>query len=850
MQNRFSTAILAVAAATAVSACTPNYVNLRLPSAPTLSLAIESPPSYRHNIVREAVAYPSLDGPDEITASDVIDFGELMWRLQYLDADRGGFTGKPKGARALVLAVHALWRDTLGSDEADRLIAGIGSYIDAGFERNEATEDAVRSELNKLISGELGNPDDLPLHERLRNKIAEITETETPTTTTGLHLFQRLDISQSPEFTYLECAIRNAEQDRGEASKARVRRLNRLLVEDLFRRAFATSVSLRFLVSYLDDDAWTTCDHRVPTSVGGQTGISAAPSLCMGGNVARRSLLVPGDVVDVAITSHLPPVATEQLDRSLGFGNLRFAIRYLPDTIKDSVDAPLLESSRAFLEEKRFVSVGLRAHFGKHLGSDTDPHAQILDIKKEEAGEWFANHLNRHFPDFWNALIDPVFGALSVELHTAVKSGVTGLTSRFVRTMLKAGPRKNGSCHEGSPGSWWAACTDGARVGFDNLFEDRFSQYLTICPSASVNANVLASEPDGTYLDSVPSRLIDSMFEKRPGVVSQVRIVRDRIRWADNLAQNQPWTLREWEASRILGKFSPKVSRLYFDGTRVTIVYPDGTLKYPFPKRGFGVDIAWPEDTTAPTVRLTRSNGGPVRLERIPGYESADPVISYRDLRLLGRPVWFPKPHRDNVDHYLDHVPMGFELTQFGRIVDLVSDNAGASDVIDTRIWSDAGGFRPEDTLKGHIISRPKVLRSVGLQDLADYALSVDGWARYRLLSPEVGTRITGLRFGKVGLVHIVPELTQANLRVVFDLAGLLSGPIGDATRYVESGGLVLQSGTYNCPKGMQCVFTPGPIGINDPMTLYWRDLEKLTAYHVSEVLGLSMSPLSGFLGE
>ena len=856
MQNRFSSAVLAVAAVTAVSACTPNYVNLRLPSAPALSLASESPSSDREAVayprLREAVTYPSLDGPDKITASDVIDFGELMWRLQDPGADPGRLPDNPKGARTLVLAVHALWRDTLGSDDTDRLIAGIGSYIDAGFKDNEATEDEVRSALNHLITGEMGNPDDLSLHERLRNKIAEITGTQPPTTTTGLRLFQRLDIPQSPEFTYLECAIRNAEQSGREASKARVRRLNRLLIEDLFRRAFATSVSLRFLVSYLDDDAWTACDRREPTSVGGKTGISAAPSLCNCKNDVRRRVLVPGDVVDVAITSHLPPVAGDLLGRSLGFGRLRFAVRYLPDTIEDRVD-PLLGNPQAYLEEKRFVSVGLRAHFGKHMGSDTDRDAQIFDIMEMEAGESFTNHLNRHFPDFWNALIDPAVGALDEELPSAANSGVTGLAGRFVRTMLKAGPRKNGSCHKGSLGSWWAACPDSARVGFDNLFEDRFSQHLTICPRASVHANVLGSAPDGTYLDSVPSRLQSSMFEERPGVVSQVRIVRDRIRWADNRAQDPPWSLREWEASRILGKFSPKVSRLYFDGTRTIVVSPNGTLKYPFPKRRFGVDIAWPEDTTAPTVRLTRSNGGPVRLERIPGYGSADPVISYLDLRLLGRPVWFPEPHEDDVDQYLDHVPVGFELTLFGRIVDLVSDNAGASDVIDTGMWSDERGFRPEDALKDHIFSRPKVLRSVGLQDLADYAHSVDGWARYRLLSPEVGTRITGLRFGTAGLVRIVPELAQANLGIVFDLAGPLSFPMGGATRYVESGGLVLQSGTYGtyeCRQGKPCDFTPGPVGTNDPKTLYWRDLEKLTAFHVSEVLGLSMSPLAGFLEE
>ena len=192
-----------------------------------------------------------MDGPEEITAGDVIDFGELMWRLRRVDAVPVGIPDNPAGARALVRAMHGLWRDTLGIDDADRLIAGIGSYVDAGFKPNEATEDEFLRRLNVLILGDLGNPDNLTLHERLRNKIAELTGASPPTTTTELGLFQRSDIPHSPEFTYLECAIRNAEQGGRAVSKSRVRRLNRLLVEDLFRRAFATSVSLRFLVSYL-----------------------------------------------------------------------------------------------------------------------------------------------------------------------------------------------------------------------------------------------------------------------------------------------------------------------------------------------------------------------------------------------------------------------------------------------------------------------------------------------------------------------------------------------------------------------------------------------------------------------
>ena len=209
-----------------------------------------------------------------------------------------------------------------------------------------------------------------------------------------------------------------------------------------------------------------------------------------------------------------------------------------------------------------------------------------------------------------------------------------------------------------------------------------------------------------------------------------------------------------------------------------------------------------------------------------------------------------PEPQGDDIEQYLDHVPVGFELTQVGRIVDLVSESGGASEVINTTMWSKQLGFKAEDILEDHIFSRPNVLRSVGLQDLANYALSVDGWARYRLLSPEVGTRITGLRFGKAGLVRIVPKLTQANHRVVFDLLEPLSVRTGKATRYVVSGGLMLQSGTYDCQQDKSCAFTPGPRGISDPKLLYWRDLEKLTAFHVSEVLGLSMSPLAGFLEE
>ena len=264
-------------------------------------------------------------------------------------------------------------------------------------------------------------------------------------------------------------------------------------------------------------------------------------------------MLVPGDVVSVAITSHLPPEAGHPLNRSLGFGHLQFAIRYLPDTRKGRLNSPL-NIAQSYLEEKRFVSVALRSHFGKHIVSDLIPDAQILDIREAAAGEHFTNHLEQEFPDFWNALINPAVGALALELHTNSDSGVTGLAGRFVRTMLEAGPRKNGSCHDESQESWWAACTDGVQVGFDNLFEDRFSQHLTICPRASVYANVLASATDDNSMDSVPPRLQGSMFKNEPGVVSQIRIDRDGVEWSDNRAQAPPWSLREWEASRILGK--------------------------------------------------------------------------------------------------------------------------------------------------------------------------------------------------------------------------------------------------------------------------------------------------------
>lgn len=923
--NRLNFAILSAAVAISVSACS-TYINERLASAPTLSLASIISSSTRDNIDRHPITYPCLAGSVEIAANDVIDFGELMWRLQ----DPGGLPDKPEGTKALVRAIHALWQETLGEEQANQLVDEIGEYIKEGFrpktdnlteeekkqkgEERDKREKDVLDALNILIAP----PDNkLPLHERLRNKIAEITQTDPPTTTTGLGLFEdnKDSISQSPEFRYLECAYRNNEVNKKKAApnekvqekvapKELVHRLNRVLVEDLFRRAFAPSISLHFLVPYLDDEVQATCDCRVPTSIDEK--ISAAPSLCMNGAIERRHPLVPGDVVNLSITSILPTLRTGTYNKptsldSFNFGLLRFPVRYLPDTankldkLPDNIEEyeKLLKrtNSQLYEEEKRFILAGVRAHTGTHSNGGTRGKQQ-LNILEQQARKWFAKHLDEYFPDYWNAILDPAVGALSVELHSAKDNFVNGLAGHFVRTMLKAGPHRNGTCHSDPDQGWWVSCPDNVRVGFDNLFEDRFSNYLTICSNSSVNGNFLAAKPDGGKLDEVPSLLKNSFFQNHTSanldgsesaMVSQVRIDHDRIGWVSARTQDRPWSLLEWEASRILGAFSPKVSRIYFDGSTISVKDKDGKITYPFPRNRFGVDIAWPEDTRAPTVHLMHSSGGLIRLERLPGYETAPPIISYRDLRLLGRPTWFPETEGDDVEQYIGDVPLGFRLTQIDRlidnegilesidrqirsdpckndhilsrqpidrIIDMVADTEGVVDVSKSPMWDDRCGFRPEGVLHNHFFSRPKILRAVGLQDLANYALSVDAWARYRLMSPDVGTRITGLRFGKIGFVRVVDDITKANLQVAFDLAKPLSGSTQDTTRYIESHGLVLQSGRYNCVEGKACTFEPRPIKSSDLKTLYWRDLDKLTAFQVSEVRGLSNAPLVGYLEE
>ena len=816
--------LLAAATVLLISCQSADFDNLRIPG-PYVVNATASKPVVLGKRPEASASnyYPAIHGPVELTRGDVRDFGELIGRLKL-----GKRAWAPHGERELVAAFYGLFFESRQSDaEYDELRNAIEEY--RVNTPDAATETAILGWLNRLIEGRTAAGSTMvPLLERL--------QAANPLLEAGIPQFGKQE-RLSPEFQYFKQVQEVCQPSDLSGARLPTRdtlRFNRVVVEDLFRRALVKSTSLKFLLHYLDDDVVELCPGQMADK---HIRVSGAPFECSSKPVRRRPVR-PGDVVTVLVTSGLPDGNTRaeehKLAHSLAIGGAELVVRYLPTRIGEGRVA----------NESRLLSLYVRSMFGKHKEAGTALKPEVLDLLSREGSASFHQVFSQRFPRFWNGLIDPGIGILSEDVHDTDLAGRSGLSARLLRVMLERGAQRPGNCREGQNG-WWFQCRND-HAAYDNYFENEFQALLSICLRTTGYGNFFSDGGSSGAIDQPRARAVlyvdpnttSDPRKRTPGIVLQTDVARASFTWADNARLSRPWSLREWEVSRVLGAFEPRVTSLFFAQTAGS----DKVVE---------VQIAWPNDTRAPTVALRPRADRRVELQRLLPGADVPLIIDYRDLRLLARPALpAPTDSAADADDYLADMPVGLRLTTSGRRVDLRSANSTGKHVFTDSLWDDQRGWTRQ-LAAAEWPHRTVVPTLSVLEALASYATSVDGWARYRLPSPEVNTTVTAVEIAGIGRIAVTENLAHANRRVTIErLPGL--GHSSGAVAGLESGALLLRSGYYvtggaTCPNPVQDGFCPAPVDSEVAPRIFWRDLELLSAFHVSRVHGLSVTPLPGF---
>ena len=820
--------LLAAATVPLISCQSADFDNLRIPGPYVVNATASKPvvPDERPE-TSASNYYPAIHGPVELTRGDVRDFGELIGRLKL-----GKPAKTPLGEPELVAAFDRLFFESRQSDaEYYEFRDAIEEYrVNNPDAATKATEKAILDWLNLLIEGRTAAGSTMvPLLERLQAANSSLKF--------GIPQLAKQE-RLSPEFQYFKQVQEFCQPTDHSGARLPTRdtlRFNRVVVEELFRRALVKSTSLKFLLHYLDDDVVELCPGQMADK---HIRVSGAPFECPSKPVRRRPLR-PGDVVTVLVTSGLPDGNTNaekhKLAHSLAIGGAEIIVRYLPTRIGEDRVA----------NESRLLSLYVRSMFGKHEEAGAALGAEVLDLLSHKGSATFHQVFSERFARFWNGLIDPGIGILSEDIHDTDLAGRSGLSARLLRVMLERGAQRPGNCREGRNG-WWFQCRND-HAAYDNYFENEFQALLSICLRTTGYGNFFSDGGSSGAIDQPRARAVlyhpnntaDSM-KRTPGIVLQTDVARASFTWADNARLSRPWSLREWEVSRVLGAFEPRVTSLFF----AQAAGSDKVVE---------VQISWPNDTRAPTVALRPRADRRVGLQRLLPGADVPLIIDYRDLRLLARPALpAPTDSAAGADDYLADVPVGLRLTTSGRRVDLRSANSTGKHVFTDPLWDDQRGWTRQ--LAAAEWPHWTVVPTLSaLEALASYATSVDGWARYRVPSPEVNTSVTAVEIAGIGRIAVTEKLAHANRRVTIErLPGL--GHSSGAVAGPESDALLLRSGYYvtggaTCPNPVQDGFCPAPVDPEAAPRIFWRDLELLSAFHVSRVHGLSVTPLPGFWG-
>ncbi|MBK7146886.1 MAG: hypothetical protein IPH76_17450 [Xanthomonadales bacterium] len=318
----------------------------------------------------------------------------------------------------------------------------------------------------------------------------------------------------------------------------------------------------------------------------------------------------------------------------------------------------------------------------------------------------------------------------------------------------------------------------------------------------------------------------------------QVRAVPGGVRWSDMV---EPWSLAEWQASGIYGRFEPKLSSIDWQAGCASAT---GKVK----RRRLSTALLWPGDPRVANVelRLDVQQTGHAALFLVP--RGRDPALSsdhcaaiemlrqmqrkkdglrldYRDLRRLDLPGGNDLAVRRCLvqpDASTCGVPWAFVPERFryqggdgGGQRRLSGDHKRCGALR----WDAATGLGLED-----VPCETRDLLSTFATAVAEHATSVSGWDLFRIPSPDVPHRITAIELPEVGPVAILQENAEGGCKPTLALAH---------SRHPWRGAI-------------EVVPVAAPAD-GCPQAASEQVLWSLTPRHVLSVEGLTHSPLRGF---
>lgn len=703
-----------------------------------------------------------VDGPVELVEGDFKDLRELARRL-----------GDPGGLRDPERFIAAELRAKLGALGHDDVVDTIDAF-NAGRCDPAVLAGSLLRGLNELITRGDG------------------TEPRLLDTDFARRAFSDARL-RSAELEYLwQCVEgRGAQRIRDPGALGRV---NRLLLEDLFRRSLRRSYSVDFVTRYLGGEFVSGCPQEpdvrdLPDACGGQP------------DILTREPLLPGDLLLVSSLTGFRKVHGEGISPANGIygpppaGQLALAIRYLPeDGVLTGGEAHALGAWIAANGRKHTIEVG---NDSPTLNIDHDDAASLVAL------------LDRRAPRIWNVLLSPADGFLHVVIPVQEFQPLD-LRARLLRVLLNA--------REPQEARWI-----GDREIWHNLLEDQAQTLTGLCEADGPYANLLGLRGRGN--DS-PKHSHGWFEDLRHGVDFAIEVHRGAIGWGHPATRG--WSLAEWEASRILGVVEARINTITF-----RLSADSAGALHEEAGDEVEVTVAWPGDTRMPNLRLRRGPRGLV-LEPVPGWPGRRErrVLGAGDLRLLRRP-----PGVDSAAApvtWIADLPVRFTTPQLAHRIRIVGTDevAGQHGKRIRLSWDDTVGLsisaerQGSGIFNGYVTTREEFLQAVG-----SLAVSVTGWERYRLPSPEVGG-IRRLELRDLGWVDVTDDPKLANVRA----------------RVLLSGGVVLQPGWYTAAPGdaSKLVFEVGAWDRRQASVILRRDLRFLTADSVRTVIGLAPSPLPG----
>ena len=795
-----------------VSACHPIVKPLRLSGpSPISSLSSASITEVSLSAVKTHIPL-DMYGSVEFKREDVKDFPELMKRLRVS-------VNQDTRERNLKQAIRRLLENEN---------PGLPACIDRYNTKNPCkdTENDLLNAFNALILS-----DSKLLYDRVREGMSSVNIPQIEGNSGG--------IRQSSETAFYLCLHKPMGGGSQLRTKRDRQRFNRVLLEDLYRRAFRKSSNLSFLLRFLDDDIPADCADRVRS-------LSKSFLSCPPKKPSPRVVLRPGDWVEFTYATGFQRVADQSKNKGLmlpPFSTIGFPVRYLPHDIPQALIG----------NEIQFLDLYIRSQMGTHTERAKVDKMPALEINAKKAPGELGEALDDAAPTVWNTLINPADGQLSLNLP--IPGEQPSLSARLLRVLLNDASMP--------PAEKWI--TQKSRPPYDNAFEDLHVPFLGACPQGTPHSNFFGSINHSKQQQRLDTAWIQWKQQRISGAfaghVMQVQVTRNLVDWSRNLSGQRPWSLSEWEASNILGYVEGKFQALYFQRETLPEPCPTPIHSKPtkfcgeLPKGKLRINIAWPDSPYKANVGLHRfAPKKPAYLvPLLPKAENEAFVLSYKDLKYFSRPAWVSDT--DSITKYLADVPISVKIPKLSRQVSFVDDNEIQRDRQIYVKWDDLNGFKvckevtEEDTAKSRcapvkevnwfyrLFNQYEVSKNNSLEAIAAYATSLDAWYRYRLASPEVQNEIKRLVISDNRSIDVTDDPLEANYRV-----SLIEDNMNSAVE--------LQHGKYKSAKDKKWEFTPESPGNENSIVIHRHDLNKLTAFHIKKVYGLTKKPLEGFAGD